>query len=449
MNGGHATGRHPSHALRVALVASLIGAIALVGHHYLPLTLNSQQQGMPIPYVAAALDTNHYIAIAEGRISEVPTPFSKRVLFPWMAGEVSRGFHMPLALAFVELNFLAFILAGYCLAAILQKLKVNPWWAVLFLVTPMPLECLQRAYIPDLFHMALLALFFLLLTYEWETPALGVLLAAFLTRDNTLIFCMVLCCLAWLARRKFLFWGGIFVFCAGIFCESWFSRMGRPNPHHLPEFLYMFSLVPCDFLSNVLGIVVWTDASSYENVTPLAHWHIPPALQFGADREVYLAYTWLLSLHTFVYLATLFGCGPLVLRHLMKQAPATKKWIFPVQLAFYYGLISYVLGTSLGRTFASRMIGYGWPLFWIVLPYLFLQAGLKIRLEEKVFLISASLLTAWLPNLEGLDGLDQRVTFWLLGIPVLYMGTALCLDRVRNRREFVTDRKPQVGEAVA
>jgi hypothetical protein len=433
---GRVGSRNPAEPLRVALIICLIGAIVLLGHRYLPLTLASQQLAMPIPYLAAKNDSDHYIALATGRISDVPSPFSKRVLYPWMAGEIARTFHVSLAMAFVGLNYVGFILAGYGVAALLQWLKMNPWWTVLFFLVPMPLESLQRAYFPDLFHVTLVSIFFLLVAHDLEKIALAVLMAAFLCRDNTIILCLVVCWLGCSLRNRILLWGGMLVLFAGLICESWFVRLGQPNRHHLPEFLYMAALVPSNFMGNVLGLLFWTDAGT-QGLPPLAHWHIPRAFQFGADHDVYVGYNGFLSFHTFIYLLSLFGCAPLIIGYLLKDATPIKRWALPVKLAFYYGVIAYFLGTSLGRTFAFRMIAYAWPIFWIAMPYLFLQAKLKIYFWEKVFLIAASLLTAWIPNLEGLDGLHESMGYWAISIVALYIGTAVCLNRIRRRSKSI------------
>jgi hypothetical protein len=104
-----------------------------------------------------------------------------------------------------------------------------------------------------------------------------------------------------------------------------------------------------------------------------------------------------------------------------------------VQLAGVYGVISYFMGTSLGRTGTFRLIGYSWPLFWIALPYLLSRSGLNIRFAENLFLVTASLVTAWIPNLSNFVGLNHTVTFWLFGIPILYVATAVCLNRIELR----------------
>ena len=156
--------------LWIALAACLLAAVVLLGNRHLPLTQPAQQLGMPMPYAVA--DSQYYIAIAQGDIADVPSPYCKRVLYSLIAGGLAKGFHVAMGNAFVDLNFGVFALLAYALAALLQKAEVNPWWTLLALSTPLPLESLQRAYLPDLFHMALLALFFLLLAYQLEGFAL-------------------------------------------------------------------------------------------------------------------------------------------------------------------------------------------------------------------------------------------------------------------------------------
>jgi hypothetical protein len=441
LQGGKAEMNHTVFArkrfqpLWIALIACLIGAVVLLGYRSLPLTLYCLQHHMPIPYFFP--DSEHYVAIAEGHISEVASPYSKRVLFPWMAGELAREFSIRLDLAFLALNFFAFIVLAYCSAALLQRLKVNPWWILLMLVTPLPLECLQRAFLPDLFHMALLSIFLLLVACDWAKSALVVLFLAFLARDNTLILCLVACYAGWRFRDRLWYWGGMIVLTAGLACESLFVRLGQPNRHHLPELLYMALFVPCSFLGNIFGIVLWTNTGGEDGI-PLLHWHIPPELQIGADHDAYLGYDQFRCIETFAALFTVFGCGPIFLFYLWKKLEPFKSWPLAVQLAFAYGLISYFLGLTVGRSGTFRLIGYAWPLYWIALPYFLSKTKFRFSTAEIAFLILASLVTAWIPNLEGLGGLDKKVTFWLLGVPFLYGATAICFCRIMQRGKVIS-----------
>jgi hypothetical protein len=80
-----------------------------------------------------------------------------------------------------------------------------------------------------------------------------------------------------------------------------------------------------------------------------------------------------------------------------------------------------------------RLIGYGWPLFWVFLPWLLHEARLRIHPLETALLAAASLAVAWWPNVEGLWDMARKCTPWLLGIPVAYLATGQLLRRVEAR----------------
>ena len=192
----------------------------------------------------------------------------------------------------------------------------------------------------------------------------------------------------------------------------------------------MMFLVPCSFLGNLFGLVLGTNAGGIEG-TVFFHCHIPRALQFGIDHEAYAGFRFFRALETYAALLTVFGSGPLFIWYLWKKTDRIKDWMLPMTIAFVYGLVSYFLGTTVGRSGTFRLVGYAWPLFWIVLPYMFARAQVKFGRWEITFLAAAFLLVAWMPNLENLEGIARGVTWWLLLIPILYVASALVLKRHR------------------
>ena len=411
----------------------------LLAHSYLPLTLVRKQVDPVVPYMYA--DSDKYIAIAKGRIAEVASPYSRRVLYPLLAANFARIFHMPIGASFAEINLLAFIFMAYCLAALLQQLGVKAWYVVLVLLTPLPLESLQRAYLPDLFHMALSSLFFYLVACGRDKLAVITLMLCFLARENTILICLIVGFVAWRYNRKLLALGAVMVLLVGLACDARFVHLGEPNRHHLPEFIYMAFFVPCSFLGNVLGVVIWTNSTPDEGGPWLLHWQIPHALQFGADHDVYIAYEWMRAFQTGISLTTLFGCGPVFLWYLWKKFPFKLHWNIILQITFVYGLLAFLSGTSLGRTGTSRLIGYAWPLFWIALPCLVLQAKIKLRVVEAWFLIILSLIITWVPNFAGFWGQELRARIGLMAIPLLYIATIYCLNRIARAANISTNPK--------
>src|SRR5262249_15109696 len=136
-------------------------------------------------------DSQSYYFMATGRYKEVASPFSKRPLYPWLAKGLSHAAGISIELAFMLCNIAAFALLAFCLAALLETLLSTPWPALVLLLTPFPLGRLELGYMPDLFHTALTALFFLLLIKNKTGQALLVLLACFATRESTLLLCLI------------------------------------------------------------------------------------------------------------------------------------------------------------------------------------------------------------------------------------------------------------------
>src|SRR5207244_5183279 len=96
-----------------------------------------------------------------------------------LARELDKAAHIGLPAAFLAINVVAFAVLAFCIAALLEVSGVVPWLGLVLLLTPLPLEFLLSAYMPDLFHAALTALFFLLLLKDRLGLALVVLLISF------------------------------------------------------------------------------------------------------------------------------------------------------------------------------------------------------------------------------------------------------------------------------
>ena len=94
------------HTFREAFLAGaivfIIGLLTLVWHDSLPMHLASRQLHLAFPY--AVPDSDKYISLAEGQFKKVESPFSKRVLYPWMAQKLMRATHLSLRTSFLGLN---------------------------------------------------------------------------------------------------------------------------------------------------------------------------------------------------------------------------------------------------------------------------------------------------------------------------------------------------------
>ena len=170
--------------------------------------------------------------------------------------------------------------------------------------------------------------------------------------------------------------------------------MGQPNRHHLPDFVYLGLKLPHEFLKNVLGFRLWSNTLEFGR--PLFKIHLPAALHLGGVHEIGLCEPeFNIPIFTFVTLLTLFGAGPLWVWRARAEAWRGAPPL-AVQLAGVYGLLAYLLGTSVGD-WIDRLIGDGWPLFWLALPWLLA----RVRERRGAFPLAACLLSlsllAWLP----------------------------------------------------
>jgi hypothetical protein len=191
----------------------------------------------------------------------------------------------------------------------------------------------------------------------------------------------------------------------------------------------MVARVPHDFLANGLGLVLETNV--HHIYAGQWSWTIPPQWQIGLDREVYLTFYWRLPCKTFLVLLSLFGCAPVVARWAWKRAKPLADWDLTTQIAFCYGLVCYLLGTSLGAV-TPRLIGYGWPLFWLWLPSVTSRISPGFATRRLMLLVACSLVAAWLPHLEGYRDLDPKYTLWLLLVPALHLATWALLPKTER-----------------
>lgn len=167
---------------------ALFAIIALWGLPYLP-TLYS--------------DSGHYIALAEGRTEEVPKPYAGRFLHPASAGALSRTFGIPLFDAFSIIAVTSLLIFALVASAILAQHTGSALWILPVAVNPLLVHLFISAYLPDLFHMAMLALFFMFLSQELFVAAIVLFVPLCLIRETSMVLGMVLV-VAFLWQRRLL-----------------------------------------------------------------------------------------------------------------------------------------------------------------------------------------------------------------------------------------------------
>jgi hypothetical protein len=428
---------HGTISRRSALAALLIllaGVASLYWHGRLPLL--PDYRGKPLMTVGV-WDSQSYLHMAQNLYGDVVSPFSKRWLYPLLARALENTAHLGWENSFLALNLFAFALLAWCIAASLEIILGKPWLALVLLFTPFPLESLQLAYLPDLFHMALTALLFLLLLKDRLIWALVVLFVSFAVRESTLLFCLVCAAAGWRYRRRSLLFGSLLVLVMSTLLTSRFARLGLPNIHKMPDFLYLALKVPYNFLLNFLGVCLWSEVTPIGH--PIATWRMPAFLHV-TDKQIGIGFDWHFPATTLVVLLTTFGNAPVFLAGFVRRWRAALEAPLAIQLAFFYGTLCYLVGPSLGG-WTDRLVGYGWPVFWLALPYLIQNSGLKPSRRHLLQLVAGYLLICWWPRLIGFWR-GEHFLICLLGLLVPYLLTAAWL-RKRERATAAVEVETQ------
>ncbi len=156
------------------------------------------------------------------------------------------------------------------------------------------------------------------------------------------------------------------------------ALQGGPNVHNLNPFFYMVLKIPANFLSNVVGLRLWTDTLSSNPITadcfsnnPFISVMLPKWLQLGGIHKIgILPFNIEPPIYTIESLLTIFGVAPsllfLDLRNHYKEIITSNNGLLIILI---YGIFSFIIGTSSGAD-VFRLISYGWPAFIIAAPIL-------------------------------------------------------------------------------
>jgi hypothetical protein len=90
------------------------------------------------------------------------------------------------------------------------------------------------------------------------------------------------------------------------------------------------------------------------------------------------------------------------------------------------------VGPALGN-WVERLIGYGWPVFWIALPWLIARYYPPLTRRQIAVLAVNFLLVAWWPSLYGWAP-DTNYPVCALGL-LLYIPTFVCLAGIEKREQ--------------
>jgi hypothetical protein len=352
-----------------------------------------------LPNAVYVPDAGQYRLLALGQHSAVPAPFSARILGPamagWLGGVTGRG---------VDTGFL--LLGIVCLIALLGLMAGLLWsWraplilsAAVFLM-PFWVDIFHDYYLPDLLHAVLLAALLLFLLSGYTSLAFLLLFPAYLARESTLLVavCLVFACWRRIRLRPALV-GAFAILAAGLISRH-YNQEAAVSVHGITGGGYILGKFIWSFFKNVLGMPLWSNTLP-ECTSPIWTKAIPPGWHFGAIRSIGLCEPSLWG-PTRLLLAWfgIFGIGPalaLVLwRKLLspsRELPRSRAMVF--RFCLVYGLLSILMTPLLGAS-ADRLVEYGWPFYFVLLPW-FLSTSYDLRGFHSFGLMSLHLLTCWL-----------------------------------------------------
>jgi len=245
------------------------GPLLLVGAVFLLIVILGWWLGIP----KVVPNSEFYIQVATGHGESVVRPFSTRVLHPWLARALIRsGLGVGAAFAAVSVFAMALLLLSVVFTVRWLGGERTIWPVILF--CPLLLEYFRAAYMPDLFHAALLGVLFLaLLRAELLVPP--ILVALYLCRESTVLVALVLVLyFAW--RRKYGYAAGaVIATVLGMVVVGLFAPAGSQNIHHFSTGSYIALKSVWNFLSNWLGLRLWQPTFALQPTSP---WGCPNPL---------------------------------------------------------------------------------------------------------------------------------------------------------------------------
>jgi hypothetical protein len=377
-----------------------------------------------LPGAIYAPDAGQYRLLALGQRSAVPTPFSARILGPATAGWLGRVTGLG-----VDTGFL--LLGIVCLVALIGLVAGLLWswrapiaiFAGVFLI-PFWADIFHDYYLPDLLHATILAAILLCMFYGHNGLALLLLFPAYLARESTLLLALCLLFACW--RRIPLRTAGVgfLAMAAGLLVSRHYGQSGPASVHGLGGGVYILGKLFWSFFKNVLGLPLWSN--TLPECSPVWVAALPHSL--GAIREVGVCQpsAWGPGRLLLAWFG-IFGIGPALAGVLWRRMVPllsgqghdpglTPGMIIVFRLCAVYGVISILMAPLLGAS-ADRLVEYGWPFYFGVLPW-FIVASYDLRGLRSAWILLLHLLTCWV---AWFGFRLQTPSFLLAGLAVLAM----------------------------
>ena len=360
-----------------------------------------------------APDAGYYRLLALGQRSSVPAPFSARILGPAIAGWLGRSTGLGVDTGFLLLGLICLIALVTLLTGLLWSLRApTAIFAAIFLM-PFWVDIFHDYYLPDLLHVFILAAILLLLLHGHTELALLLLFPAYLARESTALVAVCLVFAFWRRIRLQTAMIGVGALLCAVLISRHYGQAGPGSVHGMGGGAYILGKLVWSFFKNVLGLPLWSN--TLPECSPI--WSSTLPFHLGAISTIGLCQPSLWGpARLLLAWFGIFGVGPalvLALRRKMVPNPPCPAVVF--RFCTLYGAIC-ILTTPLLGASADRLVEYGWPLYFVALPWL-LFTHCDLRQPRMGWILLLHLLTCWL---AWFGFRQQQTTGYLLaGLAVL------------------------------
>lgn len=376
-----------------------------------------------IPFFAA--DSDWYVKMADGKFSDIIKPFSERILHPFLVGALSSLGGVDIHTSFLTIGLASLFIFIFIILLISQKANKNIFIAFPFIFSPFIFILFKDYYLPDIFYGALISVFFYFLFKENFLISVIVLFFLALSRlEMTILLALPLFIFSIVKFKKTIAIAIVFLLIFASIILSYFGSLGKPNMHNLPDAVYVAVKFPVNFLKNVFGINLWTNTFSGLTGTciPKSVLILPSWLQYGSVKSVGICgFSLSRPFKTLSIMISIFGLAPLIIflfiiKNFKKIFSFNSLWI---SVAVIYSALVFIIGPG-GGTGVSRIVGYAWPAFLLVAPFILNNYYKKDAKSAKKIIVAHSLLL-WIPLVLvffGFDGIKENTIIILIGFMV-------------------------------
>jgi hypothetical protein len=310
-------------------------------------------------------DAPHYITLAEQGPMTVQRPHSTRILPSHIVHLLH--FMMNTHKAFLLLGILSLVIFNFNVICLIRMINY-PFIVIFFIVfNPLVQFYFIQYYIPDLFYNALLSSLLLLSVSGFYFLSSIIMILLYLTRETTIILSIIIIAILYYNNKRKELYYYLIATLLGIFGLLVVKQFAGPNIWGLAEPVYLIIRIPYHTFQNIFGIPLVTNAIPY--CKPILNIELPKLMQLGKIKSVGIC-SWNYEHLLFVISTTLsvFSIGPLLLimQIYKKYIKCDNLWILIIS---YYGLTMFIASFFISVDI-KRVIGYGWPLFWVAIPFM-------------------------------------------------------------------------------